>query len=258
MTVPSHSASRSPARPEPARDYAVAALAGSGLLVAALVVAAALLGRSVSPITWYVARASGIVLYLLVWLSVMTGLGLTTALLDRYGGRGVVFSLHTFSTELTNGFLSLHLLSLAADPTVRLSPRELLLPFATRWHEPWTGCGVLAAYLMVLIGVSFAVKRIIGHPAWRALHWLTFPLYALAFLHGLGAGSDAPLSWAQVLYLTTASPVVFFSLYRLLCRGPRKRPAVTVAQPTAPQPASLFALSQPVVNTRTAHARPGH
>lgn len=224
--------------------------------MAALIVAAAMLGRSVSPITWYVARASGLVLYLLVWLSVMTGLGMTTALLDRWGGRGVIFSLHAFSTELTYGFLSLHLLSLAADPTVRFSPRELLLPFSTQWREPWTGYGILAAYLTVLIGASFAVKRVIGQPAWRALHWLTFPLYALALLHGLGAGSDANVPWIRVLYLTTASLVVLFTLYRFLYRGPRKRPVDTVAQPSVPRAAA--AVSQPLVSTRSAHAHPGH
>jgi predicted ferric reductase len=256
MTTPSHSASRSPARPEPARGYAVAALAASGLIVTALIVTAALLGRSVSPVTWYVARASGLVLYLLIWLSVISGLGLTTSLLDRWGGRGVIFSVHTFSTELTYGFLSLHLLSLAADPTVRFSVPDLLLPFAAQWREPWTGYGILAGYLTVLIGASFAVKRVIGQPAWRALHWLTFPLYALALLHGLGAGSDAHVPWIRVLYLTTASLVVLFTLYRFLYREPRKRPMVAVAQPSLSRAAS--AVSQPVVSTRSAHAHPGH
>jgi sulfoxide reductase heme-binding subunit YedZ len=223
------------ARPEPAGGYAVGLLAGSGLLVVGLMLLAVVIGRAPSPVTWYVARASGIVLYLVLWLSCLLGLGLTTGLLDRGMGRSVIFSLHAFATRLAYGFLALHLVSLAADPTVRFGPRQLLLPFASTWREPWTGFGILAAALTIAIGVSFAIKRTIGQRAWRALHWLTFVLYALALLHGLGAGSDARTIWAEVLYLVTGVTVVLFCCYRLLRRDWRKRDRVIVPEPARDQ-----------------------
>jgi predicted ferric reductase len=176
------------------------------------------LGRAPSPVTWYVARAAGIMLYLLLWLSCLLGLGLTTKLIDRWFGRGVIFSLHAFTTQLAYGFLALHFVSLAADPTIRFGPKQLLVPFATTWREPWSGFGILAAALLIVIGVSFAIKRVIGQRVWRALHWLTFPLYGLSLLHGLGAGSDARTIWAQTLYLVTGSTIVLFACYRLLRR----------------------------------------
>jgi sulfoxide reductase heme-binding subunit YedZ len=236
MTLLDRALPPSPSRPEPAGGYPVGLLAGGSLAMLALVAAAAVMGRSVSPVTWYVARASGIVLYLVLWLSVVAGLGLTTSLLDRWGGRGMVFSLHAFTTQLAYGFLALHLLSLAADPTVRFGPRDLLVPFAATVREPWTGCGVLAGELTVIIGVSFSVKRLIGQRAWRALHWLTFPLYALALLHGLGAGTDTRTPWMATLYLATGATVVLFSGYRLLRRGSRTRAA---SSPSATAPRSV-------------------
>ena len=243
MITLSGSMSRPTARPEPASGFAIAALAASGIAVVALVAAAALLGRSVSPVTWYVARASGMTLYLLLWGAAITGLGMTTGLIDRWGGRGVIFSLHAFTTQLSYAFLTLHLLSLAADPTVRFGPAALLVPFAAGVREPWTGLGVLAGELTILIGVSVALKPLIGQPAWRALHWLTFPLYALALLHGLGAGTDSRTPWALALYLVTGAAVVLFSLYRLLRGGQRR------SSPPARTPA---------LTTRSAHAHPDH
>jgi methionine sulfoxide reductase heme-binding subunit len=241
MSLPSTSPRPRAARPEPAGGFAVAALAGGALLVAGLVVAAVASGRSVSPVTWYVARASGFALYLLLWVSTLAGLGLTTGLLERWLDRGVVFSLHAFATQLAYGFLALHLLSLAADPTVRFGPRELLVPFASGVREPWTGLGLLAGQLTVVIGASFAVRQRIGSKAWRALHWLTFPLFALGLLHGLGAGTDARQPWAELLYLTTGSLVVGFTLYRLFRRGAR-----------SPRPSA-----RPPTGSRLAHAHPG-
>jgi predicted ferric reductase len=222
---------RPAARPDSGSGYALAVLAGSGIVVAALIAFAAWLGRSPSPVTWYLARAAGIMLYLLSWTAVVTGLGLTTALFDRWPGRGMIFSLHAYATNLTYGFLSLHLLSLAADTTVRFAPQQLLVPFASGWREPWTGFGILAGGLLLVVGVSFSLKRFIGQRVWRALHWLTFPLYLLALLHGVGAGSDTRTPWMAALYLATGGAVVLLVSYRLLRAGARAPIAGSVPRP---------------------------
>jgi predicted ferric reductase len=183
-------------------------------------------------VTWYLARASGITLYLLLWLATVLGLGLTTKTLDRFGGRGMIHGLHDFATQLSYGFLALHLLSLAVDETVAFGARALLIPFASTWREPWTGLGVLAAWLTVLIGVSAGLRRLTGFRAWRVLHWLTFPLYLMALLHAVGAGSDRSAPWAQAFYLLTAAAVLCLTLYRVL-RG-RARAVRSIGTRAAP------------------------
>jgi len=230
---------------------------GSALGVAVLLVAAAMLGRTASPITWYVARASGIMLYLVLWVSTLTGLGMTTALLDRFGGRGMVFSIHAFITQMAYGFLVLHLLSLAADPTVDFGPRQLLVPFASGWREPWTGLGVLAGELTIVIGGSFAAKRLIGQRAWRALHWLTFPLFGMALLHGIGSGTDTQTPWAGVLYLATGATVVLCSVYRLLRFNSQTGSGSGVTRHRARRHEGSVEQPQ-LVTVGTAHAHPGH
>jgi sulfoxide reductase heme-binding subunit YedZ len=166
-------------------------------------------------------------LYLLLWLSTLLGLGLTTTLLDRFGGRAVIYSLHRFATSLAYGFLALHLLSLAADPSVPFGPAALLVPFAAPWREPWTGFGVLAGELSVVIGASFGLRRLTGYRVWRALHWLTFPLFGLGLAHGFGAGTDSGTPWARAIYLLTGLSVVWLAGYRA-ARGPaRVRPPET-------------------------------
>ena len=208
------------ARPEPAGGFSVGLIAGSALLIAVLFAVAALTGRSLSPLTWYIARASGLSLYISLWVATVGGLALTTSLLDRWVSRGGVLSVHAFATQLAYGFLALHMLSIAADPTVNYGFRELLVPFEAGWREPWTGLGVLAGQLTVIIGVSFSLRSRIGTKTWRALHWLTFPLFGMALLHGVGAGTDTSQAWVRALYLATGAVVVTFTLYRVL-RGAR-------------------------------------
>lgn len=212
-------------RPDPAGGYVSASLIAICLGVAALVLRSALTGVSLSPATWYLARASGLTLYLLLWLAAALGLGLTTGLFDRFGGRAVIYSLHGFATGLAYVFLGLHALSLAADQSVSFGLTDLVVPFHAPWREPWTGLGVIAGELLILIGASFSIRRWTGYRFWRALHWLTFPMYAMGLAHGLGAGTDTGALWADLLYLITALSLVWLAVYRVL-RGPsRSRPA---------------------------------
>ena len=114
-------------------------------------VVASLLGRSLSPLTWYLTRASGLTLYLLLWFSVCLGLGITTKLFDRFVPRGLIYSLHQFTTQLAYGFLALHLLSLVADGHVPFDIGQIVVPFTSDAADPWTGLGVIAMYLLAVM-----------------------------------------------------------------------------------------------------------
>ena len=218
--------------PEPAGGYRLLPFAAVFLLIAELVVYARWFGGTLSPLTWYIARASGLVLYLITWLTMLLGLGLTTRLANGPLGRGLSSSLHAYAFHLWYGFLTLHMLSLAIDPTQEFGARELLVPFASDVRQPWTGLGVLAAELMVVLGASFAVRRAVGFRAWRAMHWLAFPVFAIGLAHGVGAGTDSGNPGVLLLYFVTAGTVVFATIYRLLTAGHRQ-----VARGTAPRSA---------------------
>lgn len=222
-----------------------ALLLSGGAVIATMLVASVLFSWSASPLSWYLARSSGLVLYLLTWALMALGLGLTTRLLNRAGGRGVLYSLHGYAFHLWYGFLTLHILSLAIDPTVDFGARELLVPFASGVREPWTGLGIIAAEVAVIVGASFVVRRLIGFRAWRALHLLAFPVYAIGLAHGIGAGTDSGSPVIQALYLTTTATLVFLVSYRVLTRRDRRFAHATPPARPAPYDRFLDAGSPP-------------
>lgn len=176
-------------------------------------------GLPLSPLTWYLARASGLTLYLTLWVSVVTGLGLTTRLLDPLAGRFGVWQFHRIVTEVSFALLATHMISLALDTSVSLGLRGVLVPFASDVRQPWTDLGIISGWFMVLIAASFAVRHVLGHRGWRALHYASFPLWLIAWLHGIGAGSDSGRPWAILLYTVTAAIIAFLTLYRILRVG---------------------------------------
>lgn len=219
------SAKRAVRPPEPAGAYPLALLIASSGVPAGLAFAAIYLGTAVSPTSWYIARASGLTLYLLLWASAMFGLGMTTGIFDRWGSRGTIYSLHRFVTGLSYGFLSAHVLSLVIDPTVSFGLSEIVIPFKASWGEPWTGMGVVASYLLAVIGVSSAMMRRINFRIWKALHRLAFPMYVLALAHGVGSGTDTGRSIVTGMYWVTAGCLLCLLLFRLLRVGKRAAPA---------------------------------
>jgi predicted ferric reductase len=191
----------------------VALFSGASIL---LVTLARANGRELSPLTWYLARASGITLYLLLWASTLLGLGLTTRCFGRSLSKGVIFSLHAYLTALSFAFLALHMLTLGADHYTAFTAADLLVPFHAGVREPWTGLGIITGYLLVGIAASFGLRRLTGYAFWRKVHWLTLPLMAIAFLHGISAGTDSASRPMTVVYGMTSTIVLFLVLYRAM------------------------------------------
>lgn len=249
-------------QPDPVGGTVPAIIAASGAVFVGLLAWSRFSGQSLSPATWYLTRAAGLSLYVILWATVVLGLGMTTRTIARLGMRkSVIYSLHGYLTGLSYGFLALHLISLAADPFSHYSLAELLIPFRNPWREPWTGFGVIGAYLTVLLGGSFALRRIIGFRAWRAMHWLTFALYLMALAHGLGSGSDTGTWWARLLYAATAGSIAWLVIVRV--RHGRRRDTPLLAPSSvpfdrfAPEPRPARpAASAPAVTVPRPAARP--
>lgn len=205
-----------PSPPEPAGAWPVLLVVLFSMVCSGIAVISRTFGWEVSPLTWYVARASGVTLYLLLWASTAFGLALTTHLLDRFITRSLVYSVHAYLTALSLAFLGLHLLALALDIYTQFTLSDLFVPFSSGIREPWTGFGVTAAWLLLIITVSFQIRAIAGFRIWRKTHWLTFPLMIVGIAHGIGAGTDSAATPMMAVYVGTGGIILFLIFYRLL------------------------------------------
>ena len=114
------------------------------------------------------------------------------------------------------GTVAMHGAALLLDSTVHLSPTALLVPGLSPYRPLATGVGVIAAELMLVIYASFSLRRRIGTPNWRRLHWATYAIFAAATVHGLAAGTDSAQPWAFALYLSAIALVVSATTWRAL------------------------------------------
>ncbi|MCK6627729.1 MAG: hypothetical protein L6R45_21420 [Anaerolineae bacterium] len=164
---------------------------------------------------WYMARAGGLVGYLLLWLSVVWGLILSTKITEGLVSASLAYGLHEFLSLGTVLFAAGHALVLLGDRYIGFNIFHLAVPFLAPYEPLWTGLGTIGLYLSAALTGSFYLRKQLGQKVWRAFHYLAFVAYILALVHGIMAGSDSGLGVVQGMYLATGGSVLFLVYYRL-------------------------------------------
>mgnify|MGYP003288502864 CR=1 FL=1 len=175
------------------------------------------LGGATAKGYWYLARASGVVAYLLLWGSVVLGLTITSRLSRLWPGGPEAVAVHQFTSLLALSMAALHVLMLLGDRYMAYSWPELLLPFAAgRYRRLWVGLGQAGAYLAAVVALSFYTRRAIGSRTWRLIHFSSFVVYLMVLAHGLGVGTDAGAALLVGVYAGTGLLTYSLTVYRLL------------------------------------------
>jgi methionine sulfoxide reductase heme-binding subunit len=177
------------------------------------------------PTFWLLARSSGFMAYVLLTASGLAGLVLKSRPFGRSVKAAVVLDLHRFVALLALGALALHGATLLLDRTLRMPLVGLFVPGASPYRPLGVALGVVSAELMVLVIVSFPLRRRIGQKVWRKLHWATYAIFALATAHGLLAGSDSARPWSRDLYLGAVGAFAFAAAWRAFYKPARPAPA---------------------------------
>lgn len=164
---------------------------------------------------WDLARSSGIVAYLLMWLSVSFGLIITNRLSSVWPGGPTAFDLHQFTSLLGLAFALFHSVILLGVQYIQYTPLQILIPFGTTYQSFWVGLGQLAFYALIPITFTFYIRRQIGTGLWRAIHFGSFVAFSLIAVHGLLSGSDTT-NWAVLgMYALTTLSVISLTWYRV-------------------------------------------
>lgn len=173
---------------------------------------------------WHVGRASGLVAWVLLGASVLGGVSLSTSL-SGARTRSWTTQLHTFVGVLAVVFTGIHLAAVLASDDLGVGWVQLLVPFTRTAAPTAQATGVIAAYLLVAVTVTTAVRGFLPWRWWRRLHLLSFPLFVSACAHTALAGSDAddPL----LLWPSAGLGAALLGLvgYRLLLVRRRRFPA---------------------------------
>lgn len=164
---------------------------------------------------WALGRGTGVVALVMFTITVVLGIiarsGRSVGGLGRFG----VAEVHRTAALTGVGLIAVHLASLLFDPYAQLKLVDLVFPFLGSYRPLWLGLGTVAVdLLLVVTGVSL-LRNQVGPRVFKAVHWLTYVLWPVALLHGLGTGTDAGSLWMDAVAIACAGTVAAAVAWRL-------------------------------------------
>ena len=164
---------------------------------------------------WYLTRGTGMVSLVLLTLSVALGVSEVVRYARPGWPRFVLAALHKNASLLATVFVGVHILTSVADSFAPISLADAVIPFTGRYRPLWLGFGALAFDLLVALIVTSLLRERIGYRWWRLVHWAAYACWPIAFLHGLGIGTDTRVRWGVLVNVACLAAVVAAICWRV-------------------------------------------
>ncbi|MSX81967.1 MAG: hypothetical protein F2736_04165, partial [Actinobacteria bacterium] len=190
---------------------------------------------------WWISRSTGIIAWAVLTLSVIWGLALTTRLLGKFPKPAWMLDLHKHFASLASILVGVHVVSLMLDGYARFSLSDILIPMHTQWKPGPIAWGIVSLYVLIAVQGTSLAKRHMPLKIWRMLHFLSYPLWALATAHFITAGTDAYEPVFAYTVIGTTILISALTLGRLLSPRAARVPSAASASASAAAAASAAA-----------------
>jgi DMSO/TMAO reductase YedYZ heme-binding membrane subunit len=172
---------------------------------------------------WYLTRGTGATTLILLTVSVVLGVANVRRIRAAGLPRFVFDELHRNVSLLAIAFLLVHIVTTLFDPFAPINLIDAVIPFTSAYRPLWLGFGAIASDLLIAVTVTSVLRRRLGYPAWRAVHFLAYACWPVALLHGLGTGSDAKATWMIALTAACLVAVLVAAAARVSAGWPNHR-----------------------------------
>jgi sulfoxide reductase heme-binding subunit YedZ len=194
--------------------------------------------------TWTLIRTSGLLAYFFLFLATTGGL---LARLDFIKGKmkAILMFTHQSAASMSIFVGLFHAILLGFDTYVKFEWIEIFIPFSSQYESFLSGLGTISFYLIAILLLSSEFMKKIKPRIWKALHFLSFPAFLFAAIHGIFLGTDTSENWAFVYYASTLVLFIIAFFLRLTFK-----PTEIQSKPTQRKTPSVNKFSRSKVNTR--------
>lgn len=165
---------------------------------------------------WYLARSGGVAAWAMLAFSVVWGLVLSTKAFGSKPRPNWLLDLHRFVGGAAVVFTGIHIASLMLDSYIEFGVREILIPFTSTYRPGAVAWGVIAFYVLLAVEITSLLRKRISKRAWRATHFLSFPLFILGTAHGVTAGTDKDTFLLRAAFIIATATVGGLTTLRVL------------------------------------------
>ncbi|MDZ4385009.1 MAG: ferric reductase-like transmembrane domain-containing protein, partial [Candidatus Moranbacteria bacterium] len=146
-----------------------------------------------TPWVWYIVRASGLLGFIFLWLTIFLGLAIRNPLLKKIIDPFYSLDLHCFTAAVAIFWVLVHATSLLFDPMIGFGIKDISIPYFSQSaavDTNYMALGIMAFYMMAIMTVTSYLRRHISHRLWRVLHFLNPLAFIFVVSHGYHNGTD--------------------------------------------------------------------
>ena len=196
-------------------------------------------------IWWFLARASGILAWVLMTLTVVWGILLKTRILRGADNPEWLKATHRYISGLSLSMIVVHLFALWRDEFVQFGVRELFVPFASEWNPVGVALGIFAVYLVLAIQITALSSKWLPEKVWKGIHLSSYVVIVLVALHSGLSGSDVGTPWYTVISLILITTTTLAGIIRIVIAGRATPKRPDISPLGAPGTPALGALAIP-------------
>jgi methionine sulfoxide reductase heme-binding subunit len=170
------------------------------------------------PWDWYIVRASALVGFLLLYVSIFVGTVSCLPGIKKYFLRLKSLNFHCWISLQALIFALIHGVALLFHKFIPFSLADILIPFHASYEPLLVALGTISLYLMIILIATSYGRKYISQKVWRAIHFLNIALYAFSIVHALFLGTDLKSGLLREIFIWANGVLIFLLIYNIFYR----------------------------------------
>ena len=170
------------------------------------------------PWGWYVVRASALVGFLLLYISVFFGTVSCLPGIRKYFLCLRSLRFHCWISFQALVFAAIHGISLLFHKFILFSPADIFIPFHSNYKPLLAGLGTISLYLMIILVATSYARKYISQKFWRTVHFLNIALYIFSIIHAFYLGTDLKSGLLREIFIWANGILILLLAYNVSYR----------------------------------------
>jgi methionine sulfoxide reductase heme-binding subunit len=183
----------------------------------------------VIPWDWYIVRATALIGFLLLYVSILIGTASCLPGIRKYFLRLRSLNFHCWISLQALFFALAHAVALLFHQYIPFSSADIFIPFHSTYEPLLSGLGTIVLYLMVILVATSYARKYISTKLWRTVHFLNIGLYIAVIIHALYLGTDLKSGILCEIFIWSNGILIlllFFNMAHRIWLGAKNQPII--------------------------------
>jgi predicted ferric reductase len=170
------------------------------------------------PWDWYIVRASALIGFLLLYISVFVGTISCLPGIGKYFLRLRSLNFHCWISLQALIFALIHGISLLFHKFIPFGWKDVFIPFHSNFEPLLVGLGTVGFYLMIILVATSYIRKYISAKLWRAIHFLNIGLYIVVIIHAFYLGTDLKSGLLRQVFIWANGFLILLLIFNMIHR----------------------------------------